>query len=129
MRTIHSLEKDAMIEFIKLFPSASIFAINISLYNGTETGRTEFEDLDVVVSHEKKKVSGKTLETCLKALDRVDYNQIQNVSVTVVPNFKTCSLDMLSRELTIQGEETLSLATIKRFSEQYDLRKTTLLIV
>ncbi len=125
MRTIPSLDIDAFRAFVKLFDASKVYSINLHLFNGTVTRSQEFPDLDVTVIRTNLELSGRTLANVEKALARVDHNQIQKVNVTLI-DFIRCTLDMLSRELTVRGLDTLPLATIQKFVKDFDIYKVTI---
>ncbi len=125
MRTIPSLDINAFRAFVKLFDASKIYSIDLNLFNGTSSRVQEFSDLDVTVLRERFELRGKTLATVEKALTRVEYNQIQKVSVTL-KEYISCSLDMLSREVMFRGLTTLPLATIQKFVKDYEIDKVTI---
>ncbi len=126
MRTIYSLDINALRAFVSLFDASTISSIELKLYNGTTTRSEEFSDLSVTLTQTKFELTGKTLATIEKALERVDYNQIQSASVTLMPNYKTCFLNMLSREVSFSGLETVSLSKIQAFVKEHELDRVTI---
>ena len=122
MRTIIPLDLDALVAFVRLFDPSRICSIEITLFDGTETGLTEFEDLNVTVFHRKQIISGKTIESCLAAIERLHYNQISKLQISV-DNYKECLLDLVGSELNIYGAEILPLETIQKFVKEFDVRK------
>ncbi len=126
MRTIYPLDINDLRAFVKLFDASTIHSIELKLYNGTTTRHEEFSDLGVTLTQTKFELTGKTLATIEKALERVEYNQIQGVSVTLMPTYKTCFLDMLSREVKFSGLDTLPLPIIQTFVKDHELDKVTI---
>jgi hypothetical protein len=126
MRTIYPLDINALRAFVSLFDASTIYSIELKLYNGTTTRSEEFSDLGVTLTQTKFELTGKTLATIEKALERVDYNQIQSTSVTLMPNYKTCFLDMLSREVKFSGLDTIPLTKIQAFVKEHELDRVTI---
>jgi hypothetical protein len=126
MRTIYPLDINDLRAFVKLFDVSTISSIELKLYNGTTTRFQEFSDLGVTLTQTNFELTGKNLATIEKALERVDYNQIQSASVRLMPSYNTCFLNMLSREVTFSGFDTIPLTKIQAFVKEHSLDKVTL---
>lgn len=127
MRTIPSLDLNALVAFVRLFDPSRICSIEITVRDGTETGRTEFEDLNVHVMHSKQTVVGYTIESCLGALERLHFNQICELRLSV-DSYKQCILNLIGSSLIIHGADTLPLETIKNFVRDFQVERAQLIL-
>lgn len=122
MRTIPSLDLDALVAFVRLFDPSRICFIEITLRDGTETGLVEFEDLNVTVYKQNQIVKGHTIESCLGALERLHFNQICELRL-YVDSYKECVLNLIGSQLKIYGADLLPLEVIKNFVRDFHVEK------
>lgn len=121
MRILHSIEPKEMIEFVKLFPKAAIHSLEFDMYNGTATRYKELSN-GVDYTSTQFKLHGNTLAQMEDALKLVDYNQIQQITITINTNdsYTSCEINALNRKITM-GRDTIDLIdfkTLRTFCEK-----------
>ena len=121
---IESLAPEVLFAFVSLFPEEDIRRIEFQIFNGTVT-RSHYFDEETYVNRSNFTVCGKRLANIRKALDNLEFNQINHVSLSIGEGYISCTLDALERKLFIGSIDLLDIAVVKGFCKEHDIRKAT----
>jgi hypothetical protein len=124
---VECLEPKVLLEFVCLFKRDQIKNICFDMYNGTESRMQEF-DSDTFVVRTDFQFHGKDINMMLKHLKKLEFNQIQKVTIEYGDHYTSCYLDALNREMFVGSADFIPLQQIKDFHKAHRLDKTTLQI-
>lgn len=126
---IPPIETDALFAFVLLFKQEEIHSLEFKVYNGTPSRVKELEGgVDMVQN--SFQLHGKNLEQMTKALNQVDFNQIQRIQVVIQTGKRwiTCSIDALNRSIDLGSMDILEYPILHAYCKKAGIEKLTITV-